>query len=75
METYMYETNEKYIEDCLKAIRDGGMLIWPDLLAVFIIQMRKLLPTDDRSYQTLKDVVRPEWFKDHVINPNFVEMN
>jgi hypothetical protein len=75
MKEYMYEANEKFYENILHTVCNGGMFVWPDALAVFRVIMKRLVPVDERSYRIIKDTVRPEWFNDHVCNPNFVTMN
>ena len=35
MKEYMYESNEKFYENILLVVCDGGMFVWPDALAVF----------------------------------------
>jgi hypothetical protein len=75
MEPYMYEANEKFFETVLRKVREGGLFIWPEAQAIYHIVMKKIMPDDNRSYQILKDQVRPEWFSTHVINPNTSLMN
>lgn len=75
MENYM-EANEKFLEYLIQRVKENlGIVTCPNNNTVYLITMNKIEPVDERSYDQLKRMVRPEWFKDHIIHPHFVEMN
>lgn len=75
MEEHMFKANENFFDSVIRNLKEGGFYVDPVYLGIFKKEMKKLAPVDDRSYEMLKSIVRPEWFSENVLNPHFVEMN
>ena len=70
LKKYQIEANEKFFDNVMELVKDGGIYCWVSINKQFIKRGGKLIAEDNDAYDKVSEIVSPEYLKKKFVNTN-----